>query len=99
MQTRLRSITQSGMLRKNGFWFQFQHRTFQEYFAGRALARQFVGGICLDEREEMDTALQDLKHQPQHQRMLGFMIEEALRLSVAPEKDAVLMQLLGTLSF
>ena len=32
---------ESGLLLRNGSLFHFPHLTFQEYFAGRALARQF----------------------------------------------------------
>ena len=70
------------MLRASGFLqvagreqYQFPHLTFQEYFAGRTLARQLFSDNTL-EQQRAKTFLSRHKYAPQYARTLSFMAGE-----------------------
>ena len=62
---------------QSGF-YQFPHLTFQEYFAGRTLARQFLSKDE-DEQECASDFLSEYKYEGQYGRMLSFMAGEVSR--------------------
>ena len=64
--------------RQRGF-YEFPHLTFQEYFAGRALARQFLSE---DEYEQERTSefVSEHKYESQYARTLSFMAGEVSRV-------------------
>ena len=65
---------QESQANQSGF-YQFPHLTFQEYFAGRALAHQFLSKDE-DEREEARAFLSEHKYESQYGRTLTFMAGE-----------------------
>ena len=77
--------------RKSGF-YEFPHLTFQEYFAGRALAQQFLSKEE-DEREEARKFISKHKYESQYGRTLSFMAGEVSR----SKKAQGIKKLLGLL--
>ena len=65
--------------RQQGF-YEFPHLTFQEYFAGRALAQRFLSRDE-DEREEASEFVSKHKYESQYGRTLTFMAGEVSRLA------------------
>ncbi|MCG8340932.1 MAG: NACHT domain-containing protein, partial [Cytophagales bacterium] len=65
-------LTESGLLHSVGGEYQFPHLTFQEYFAGRALARQFLSGNDEDQ-EEVEAFFSEHKYERQYGVMLSFL--------------------------
>ena len=71
------------MLKDSGFLlleevekqYQFPHLTFQEYFAGRALARQLFSSKA-KVRKEAEKFLSKHQYAPQYGRMLSFLAGE-----------------------
>ena len=64
--------------KKSGF-YQFPHLTFQEYFAGRALAQQFLSENKR-EKKRTSTFLSEHKYEDQYGRTLSFMAGEVSRI-------------------
>ncbi|MEO1301445.1 MAG: hypothetical protein AAFU83_04395, partial [Bacteroidota bacterium] len=58
--------------------YQFPHLTFQEYFAGRRLARQFLSKDE-DDREEVADFLRRHMYIPRYRRTLSFMAGEVVK--------------------
>ena len=71
---------ESGLLQRNGTLVHFPHLTFQEYFAGRALARYFLSTDGAD-RASLEQFLQQHKYHPRFGVALRFMMGEAVRQS------------------
>ena len=63
------------LLQEVGSQYQFPHLTFQEYFAGRWLARQLLSGDDEDQ-EEVQAFLTKHQYGPQYGRMLTFLAGE-----------------------
>ena len=69
-----------------GKFYQFPHLTFQEYFAGRWLACQFIaGGTARDKVREFLTSH---KYAPQYERTLSFLAGEVSKqISEQPQEQ------------
>ena len=78
--------------KKSGF-YQFPHLTFQEYFAGRALAQQFLSENKR-EKKRTSTFLSEHKYEDQYGRTLSFMAGEVSRIEEI-EGIRELLKLLG----
>ena len=83
---------QESQANQSGF-YQFPHLTFQEYFAGRHLARKLFSG---DEREKKRTGtfLSEHKYEGQYGRTLSFMAGDVSRIEEI-EGIRELLSLLG----
>ena len=79
--------------KQEGF-YEFPHLTFQEYFAGRALAHQFLSKDE-DEREEANDFLSEHKYKRQYGRTLTFMAGEVSRRTKGVKDIKELLRLLG----
>ena len=89
---------ESGLLQRNGTLVHFPHLTFQEYFAGRALARWFLSSDST-QRAALEQFLQQYKYHPRFGVALRFMMGEAVRqCRKARQRGTVLglLQLLDT---
>jgi HEAT repeat protein len=71
----LNMLKGSGFLEKVGVEYQFPHLTFQEYFAGKELARQLFSKD-IQEQNLGKAFLSSHKYQSQYQVMLSFMAAE-----------------------
>ncbi|MEM7383120.1 MAG: HEAT repeat domain-containing protein, partial [Bacteroidota bacterium] len=75
-------------------FYQFLHLTFQEYFAGRALASQLLSGERKDARS-ISKFLSEHKYDPRYGRTLSFMSGELSIREEGVEGIARFLRLLG----
>ncbi|MCG8341055.1 MAG: HEAT repeat domain-containing protein, partial [Cytophagales bacterium] len=68
-------LQESGLLQSVGSQYQFPHLTFQEYFAGRLLARQLLSSEA-KVREKGEKFFCKHKYAPQYGRTLSFLAGE-----------------------
>ena len=80
---------------KRGF-YEFPHLTFQEYFAGRALAQQFLSENKSDQ-ERVSAFIAAYKYDPKYGRTLSFMAGEVSRSKEAARGGAKGIRALLTL--